>query len=40
VKTASETFGRAALVAASRWVFEPPMRGGQPVDVRVRLPFR
>jgi TonB family protein len=40
VKASSEKFGRAAVVAASSWVFDPPMRGGQPVDVRVRLPFR
>ncbi len=39
-KASSEAYGRAALVAASQWVFEPPMRGGQAVDVRVRLPFR
>ena len=35
-----ELFGRAAVVAVSQWVFEPPTRGGEPTDVRVRLPLQ
>jgi len=30
-------FGWAAATAVSQWVFERPMRGGQPVDVRVQI---
>jgi TonB family protein len=33
-------FGWAAATAASQWVFNPPRRGGQPVDARLRVPFR
>ncbi len=40
VKESDERFGRAAVIAASLWVFDPPTRGGQPADVRVRLPFQ
>lgn len=40
VSATEEKFGRAALIAATLWVFDPPMRGGKPVDVRVRLPFQ
>jgi TonB family protein len=32
-------FGWAAVTAIARWVFQPPMRGGQPIAVRVRVPF-
>lgn len=32
-------FGCAAALAASCWVFAPPHRQGQPVDVRVLVPF-
>jgi TonB family protein len=35
----NDAFGWAAATAVSQWVFEPPMRGGQPVDVRVSIPF-
>ncbi len=39
VISASEpAFGWAAATAISQWVFEQPMRGGQPVDVTVRIP--
>ena len=34
-----ELFGWAAATAVERWVFDPPKRGGQPVDVRVTIPF-
>ncbi|MGC4072008.1 MAG: TonB family protein [Nibricoccus sp.] len=40
VNATNEKFGRAAVVAASQWVFDVPMRGGQPTDVRVRVPFQ
>ena len=40
VAAANEKFGRAALIAASLWVFDAPTRGGQPTDVRVRVPFQ
>lgn len=33
-----EAFGWAAATALSQWVFAPPMRDGQPVDVRVCIP--
>jgi TonB family protein len=39
VSATHEEFGRAAVVAASQWVFDAPTRGGQPTDVRVRVPF-
>jgi TonB family protein len=32
-------FGWSAATAAARWLFQPPTRGGQPVDVVVRIPF-
>jgi TonB family protein len=34
----AEVFGWAAATAVSQWVFEPPMRQGQPVDIVVRVP--
>jgi TonB family protein len=39
VSATREEFGWAAATAAAQWVFQPPMRGGQPVDVKVRVPF-
>jgi TonB family protein len=39
VNATHEEFGRAALIAASQWVFDAPTRGGKPTDVRVRVPF-
>jgi TonB family protein len=33
-----EEFGWAAATAISQWVFERPLRAGEPVDVRVRIP--
>jgi TonB family protein len=32
--------GYAAVQAAAQWRFEPPVSGGRPAAVRVRLPFR
>jgi TonB family protein len=32
-------FGWAAAQALTLWVFAPPMKGGKPVDVQVKLPF-
>jgi TonB family protein len=40
VASTHEKFARAAVIAASLWVFDPPTRGGQPTDVRVRVPFQ
>lgn len=34
----NEAFGWAAATAISQWLFDPPMRNGQPVDVRVSIP--
>lgn len=40
VVTASrDEFGWAAATAVSQWVFARPLRGGQPVEVRVSMPF-
>lgn len=33
-----EDFGWAAATAISQWVFERPMRNGEPVDVKVTIP--
>lgn len=35
-----EAFGWAAATALSQWVFEPPMRHGEAVDVRVSIPVK
>lgn len=40
VKASREDFGWAAATAVSRWVFNPPLKGGEPVYVRVRVPFK
>lgn len=39
VSATREEFGWAAATAAAQWVFQPPMRGGHAVDVKVRVPF-
>jgi TonB family protein len=39
ISATNEKFGWAAATAVSRWVFKAPLRKGQPVDVRVRIPF-
>ncbi len=38
LKANEEAFGWAAATAISQWVFAPPMRGGEAVDVRVSIP--
>lgn len=38
VSASQPEFGWAAITAAARWLFEVPMRGGRPADVRVRVP--
>ena len=40
IKSATqEEFGWAAATAISQWVFAPPRRKGEPVDVRVSIPI-
>jgi len=39
VSATKDEFGWAAATAVSQWIFKAPLRGGQPVDVRVRIPF-
>ena len=39
VEASREEFGWAAATAASRWRFAPPTVQGQPVDVKVQIPF-
>ncbi len=39
VTTTHEDFGWAAATAASRWVFDPALKNGAPVYVRVKVPF-
>ncbi len=39
VSASKEEFGWAAATAVSCWVFEPPRKGGEPVDIRIRVPF-
>lgn len=40
IKSATqEEFGWAAATAISQWVFSPPRRKGEPVDVRVSIPM-
>jgi TonB family protein len=39
VSASRAEFGWAAATAAAQWVFDPPKRGGNPVDVRVTIPF-
>jgi TonB family protein len=38
VSASREEFGWAAATAISQWVFERPMRKGEPVDVKVSIP--
>jgi len=38
VEASAPEFGWAAVTAVSQWVFERPLRGGQPVDVLVKIP--
>jgi TonB family protein len=39
VSSTRAEFGWAAATAVAQWHFEPPRKKGQPVDVRVRVPF-
>lgn len=39
ISATREEFGWAAATTVERWVFDPPKRGGQPVDVQVSIPF-
>lgn len=39
VSATQPEFGWSAATAVSQWRFTPPRKGGQPVDVRVRVPF-
>lgn len=39
VSCTDEAFGWSAATAVAQWVFRAPLRQGQPVDVRVRIPF-
>jgi TonB family protein len=37
ISATREEFGWAAATAVSLWVFEPPLKGGQPIDIRIRV---
>ena len=39
VTATHEAFGWAAATAVAEWVFRAPRRAGEPVDVKVRIPF-
>jgi TonB family protein len=39
VSATADEFGWSAATAVAQWVFKAPRRGGQPVDVKVRIPF-
>lgn len=39
VSATHEEFGWAAATAVAQWVFKAPLRGGQPVDVKVSIPM-
>jgi TonB family protein len=39
VSASREEFGWAAATAVAQWVFKPPHRKGEAVDVKVRIPF-
>ena len=38
VSAADDAFGWAAVTALSQWVFDRPTRGGEPTEVKVRIP--
>jgi len=40
VQATDPAFGEAALVAVRQWRFLPRIQGGQPVEVKVNVPFR
>jgi TonB family protein len=39
VSASNEAFGWSAATAVAQWVFKAPLRNGQHVDVRARIPF-
>jgi TonB family protein len=39
VSATREEFGWAAATAVAQWLFKQPRRGGEPVDVKVKIPF-
>lgn len=39
ISATREEFGWAAATAVAQWVFKAPRRGGEPVDVVVKIPF-
>lgn len=39
VSATQEEFGWAAATAIAQWLFQAPRRGGEAVDVKVRIPF-
>jgi TonB family protein len=40
VATSHPEFGWSAATAVSQWVFNPPQRSGQPVDIKVKIPIK
>lgn len=38
ISASRDEFGASAATAVEQWIFDPPTRGHQPVDVRVRIP--
>lgn len=40
VSATHEELGWAAATAVARWVFKAPLRGGQPTEVMVQIPFQ
>jgi len=40
VSATDEAFGWAAATAVTQWIFERPTKGGEPVDVTVRIPVQ
>lgn len=39
ISATTSDFGWSAATAVSQWVFDVPKRGGQPVDVKLSIPF-
>lgn len=39
ISSSAPEFGYAAVQAVATWRFEPPLKGGKPVTVRVRIPM-
>jgi TonB family protein len=39
ISATDDAFGYSACQAISEWRFKPPLRGGKPTDVRVRIPI-